>query len=53
MKLKAALLDCTLLAAAAAAQGQGYFDAEDTFAIENAQTPDHCIATITYQHASQ
>jgi hypothetical protein len=39
MKLKAALLGCTLLVAAAAAQGQLYFDAEDPFATEPAQTP--------------
>jgi hypothetical protein len=41
MKLKAALLGCTLLAATTAAQGQAYFDAEDTVAIENAQTLLH------------
>lgn len=35
MKLKAALLGCTLLAAAAAAQSQSYFGAEDPFAIEH------------------
>jgi hypothetical protein len=39
MKLKAALLGFSLFAAATAVQA--YFDAEDTFAIENAQTPLH------------
>jgi hypothetical protein len=37
MKLKAALLGCTLLAAAVVARSQSYFGAEDPFAIE--QTP--------------
>ena len=38
MKLKAALLGCTLLAAMTTAQGQFYFDAEDSFAAGQAQT---------------
>jgi hypothetical protein len=41
MKLKAALLGCTLIAATTAAQGQAYFDAEDAVAIEDVQTPLH------------
>ena len=41
MKLKAALLCCTLLSSTTAAQGQTYFDAEYPAAIENVQTPLH------------
>ena len=41
MKLKAALLGCTLLSSTTAAQGQTYFDAEYPAAIENVQTPLH------------